>query len=30
MKIAKINNISVKGIALKNILLKDGKIIIKK
>lgn len=30
MKIVKINNFSVKGIPLKNILLKDGKVIIKK
>lgn len=30
MKIAKINGVNVKGIPLKNILLKDGKVIIKK
>lgn len=30
MKVAKINNFSVKGIPLKNILLKDGKVLIKK
>mgnify|MGYP001643056675 CR=1 FL=1 len=30
MKITKINNTPIKGISLKNILLKDGKIIIKK
>lgn len=30
MKITKINNTSIKGISLKNILLKDGKVIIKK
>lgn len=30
MKISKINNVSVKGIPLKNIKLIDGKVIIKK
>lgn len=30
MKISKINNVSIKGIPLKNILLKDGKVLIKK
>ena len=30
MKVEKINNFSVKGIPLKNILLKDGKVLIKK
>lgn len=30
MKITKINDFSIKGIPLKNILLKDGKVIIKK
>ena len=30
MKISKINNVSVKGIPLKNIKLVDGKVIIKK
>lgn len=29
MKITKINDFSVEGIPLKNILLKDGKVLIK-